>query len=69
MQPKLKLLIHIVDVLYASQDRTARHNEPCFLRRVARLLAAAFFPSLFSNADFPRLVICVLRGSVNMGQR
>ena len=42
-------------------------NEPCFLRRVARLLAAAFFPSLLSNADLPRLVICALRGSVKHG--
>ena len=42
-------------------------NEPYFLRRVARLLVALFFASLFSNADLPRLVICALRGSVKHG--
>ena len=42
--------------------------ERALLRQVACLLAAAFFASLFSNAHLPCLVICALRGSVNMGQ-
>ena len=39
-------------------------NEPCFLRRVARLLAAAILnlPFTLFDADLLRLVICALRG-------